>query len=331
VSFGNDILSRTPRGGHYKGVSQLQFLPIAAKRNAAIRQAIAAVTKAAIGAGTPLASIGYLTAWGKGVAIICAALQGAGEVKEIKHRVVMDEAEVLLATRVVSLCLEPITDPWRSLATGLELLADLYRARGDVAVVAKLSKASANAAKGQMGGNAKAPKALKLVLDTVPGRLSGDPRADWLTVRRLLESADSEELRRAGQSVLYLMTLNRGRRIADALAEVWQRRGGYFGARILVDSVVTEDQILGADGDLVGINVMTIHKSKGKEFDAVIVMHLGNLSPLSSSSEPFPHPKARRLLRVAVTRARRHALLLTDRFDPSPLLAGHKLKSPYSV
>ena len=56
---------------------------------------------------------------------------------------------------------------------------------------------------------------------------------------------------------------------------------------------------------------MTMHKCKGKEFDGVI-LHLGNsMSPLSPDNEPAPHLKSRRLLRVAITRAR-HQVLMFD-------------------
>ena len=71
---------------------------------------------------------------------------------------------------------------------------------------------------------------------------------------------------------------------------------------------------------------MTVHKSKGKEFDGVIILHLGkNMSPLSPDYESAPNMKSRRLLRVEVTRAKQHILMLTDVYNPSPLLRGHNL------
>ena len=70
---------------------------------------------------------------------------------------------------------------------------------------------------------------------------------------------------------------------------------------------------------------MTIHKSKGKEFDAVIVFDDPNSSPLLFCQEDPPHPRCRKLLRVGITRARHHVLMLTDLFRPSDLLSGHQL------
>ncbi|MYF86064.1 MAG: ATP-dependent helicase, partial [Rhodospirillaceae bacterium] len=104
------------------------------------------------------------------------------------------------------------------------------------------------------------------------------------------------------------------------------RSGRNEGARGLIESAITEDQIIGSDGGLSGTNVMTIHKSKGKEFDGVIILHLGNnISPLSPDYEQAPHTKSRRLLRVGITRAKHHVLMLTDAYSPSPLLKGHGL------
>ena len=71
---------------------------------------------------------------------------------------------------------------------------------------------------------------------------------------------------------------------------------------------------------------MTMHKSKGKEFDAVILLHLGHNSPFAPDSDKSPNlMKSRRLLRVAITRARHAVVLLTDAQMPSPLLYGHRL------
>jgi DNA helicase-2/ATP-dependent DNA helicase PcrA len=131
VRFGNDVLANTPRGSAYIGVSQLQFRPLAAERDKAIRCAVGILRRKIEDAtGAPPESIGFLTNWGKGVTTIARALQGDDGVAEITHRVVMDEAEVLLGTRVIALCLEPAQDRWSALATGLDLISVFFIALG---------------------------------------------------------------------------------------------------------------------------------------------------------------------------------------------------------
>ena len=70
---------------------------------------------------------------------------------------------------------------------------------------------------------------------------------------------------------------------------------------------------------------MTAHKSKGKEFDAVVIFDDSNSCPLIYCHEPAPYRRSRKLARVAITRARHHALILTDASRPSALLDGHRL------
>jgi DNA helicase-2/ATP-dependent DNA helicase PcrA len=327
VQFGNDILDATPRGSPYRGVSRRMLTPAVAERDKTIRSAVGILYRAIEkDTGRAPNSVGYLTNWGKGVAIIARALQGDGTVREIPHRVVVDEAEVLLATRVVALCLEPVTDIWSTLTCGLKLTAEVYRGQGNIGKVTTLTNAADAAAKGNLVRRAKCPSGLMSILQDLRSTpLTGEPGADWLRIRRSFEASGVGELQRIAQQVVYLMAFNRGRRIADALAETWVRRGGYVGARAIIEAAISEDQIVGSDGALDGINVMTMHKSKGKEFDGVILLHLGRLSPFSPDAEIAPHQKSRRLLRVGITRARRHTLLVTDAFSPSPLLVGHQL------
>lgn len=332
VAFANDILAGTPRGAPYKGVSHLAYRAQAEQRDAKIRGAVGMLFKSILAAtGKAPRSVGYLTNWGKGVVTIARALQGGEGAKEIRHRVVMDEADVLLATRVVALLLEPVRDTRSTLGTALELMSDFYRGRRgktNVDKALRLAKSAADARAGNVKGNAKCPKILQaLVEDLAKKPHVGNPAVDWLSIRKRLEASDVEELRQIAQSVMYLMGFNRGRRISDALAEVWQRKGCYEAARALIEAAVTEDLIIGGDTDLVGINVMTMHKSKGKEFDGVILLHVGRISPFSMDSETPPHIKSRRLLRVGITRAKKHVLLLTDAYTPSPLLGGHALGS----
>jgi DNA helicase-2/ATP-dependent DNA helicase PcrA len=76
---------------------------------------------------------------------------------------------------------------------------------------------------------------------------------------------------------------------------------------------------------------MTIHRSKGKQFDGVIILREGRMGAkgLSSSfvwrGDQFPHLRSRKILRVAVTRAKKHVLFLNPVYPTCPILSVHKL------
>jgi DNA helicase-2/ATP-dependent DNA helicase PcrA len=65
---------------------------------------------------------------------------------------------------------------------------------------------------------------------------------------------------------------------------------------------------------------MNIHKSKGKEFDAVVIVegiYKGRF--FDERREPAPYWSSRRLLRVAITRAR-HGVIIVRPKDSLPLV-----------
>lgn len=154
---------------------------------------------------------------------------------------------------------------------------------------------------------------------------SGEPKRDWIEARRILREAGANPLENIAKDAEQLVAFQRGQRIASSFADVWQTHGSYHNARVVLDAALAEDQLLSGGNDLHGIHVMTVHKSKGKEFDAVIIFDDPNSSPLIFCPEGAPYLRCRRLIRVGITRARHHVLMLTDMYKPSDLLNGHRL------
>jgi len=223
---------------------------------------------------------------------------------------------------VVAACLEPAVDPRMRLATVLISMGDYFKARqtktGD-AVAERLERYAAEASKGKPS-RGRSAKELKRILDDLgTSPLSGNPQKDWIRVRSAFEQSDAEELRDIASHVVYLMAFKRGRLIGDSLAQNWPGVG-YAGARRVVEDAVAQDTLSSGTEDFSGLHAMTMHKSKGKEFDAVIVLHLGNISTFEMSAEPPKDKRGRRLLRVAVTRARHHVYLLIDDYQSTCLL-----------
>jgi DNA helicase II / ATP-dependent DNA helicase PcrA len=327
VDFGNDILTNKPRGAKYEGVQHLRLPPQAPLRDKSIRQALGILTRnIKRRTGKPAESVAILTSRNRGVMTITRALQGGDNGRrEISHRVLLDEADVMLATRVVAYLLEPVIDVWASLSRSLLLLAEVFKAKGNTQKAEQLARYVGGAGRREVSKSAKAPKALKYILDSFQqSGHTGDPRYDWEIVRRKLEESGVSELIQISSLVDTVLAFGRGRRIVDTLAAEWLRTRSYARAGQIVEGAMVEDQLVGAE-KLVGLNVMTMHKSKGKEFDGVLILHLGNISPLIGDSEAEPYTRSRKLLRVAITRARHEVLLLTDAANECPVLNGHLL------
>lgn len=124
VTFANDVLLNTPRGSAYSGVSRINY------RDRAIRQSIGiAIQRAKEAANGDIESIAVLATWGRGVNIISRALTGDGT-NLIPHQVMIDEASVLLSSRIVAFMMEPRRPEAAELldlADGLDLAATVFR------------------------------------------------------------------------------------------------------------------------------------------------------------------------------------------------------------
>jgi DNA helicase-2/ATP-dependent DNA helicase PcrA len=331
LQFGNDILLGTPRGAPYMGVSRLGLPRKVKDRDRWIRQSVGLISRKILDStGSRPESVAFLASWSKGVTVISRALRGTSPEQEIVHQVHFDETEVYLASRIIAFCMEPKKHEAEreDLATLLDLLAAVFRARGSATALKEGDKIANWAKLARDGGAPQYPvvKQVTAILHRlVSYRFSGDPRQDWLFVRNLFRSVKAKVLRGVVNEVEYLMAFSRGRRISAGLLASWQKDGCYSDARGALDSALAEDQLISGITDLRGLNVMTIHRAKGKEFDGVIIFNEANISPLASVHEVAPYPKSRRLLRVGITRAKHHVLLLCDAISPCPLLSGHNL------
>lgn len=331
--FGNDILTLKPRGTPYKGVSKFVYAPKNPDWKKIVRIALGVIhRRVKKETGTWAKSVAVLTHSGGSAAKISAAL-GAGE-KPVRHRLHFDESEAMLSARFAAFLLEPRNagNVPADVATALDLLADVKKAAG----LAKAKERQAWAAALRSGKTPRAGlvKALSVLVGQMDGSsFSGSPGKDWLVVKKALRDGGQDELREVARHLDYLVAFNRGKRISANLAAEWSRNGRYVNARSALDSALAQDQILDGAEDHDGLQIMTIHKSKGKQFDAVIVLREGRydqdtggfVSSFVWWGDAHPHARSRKILRVAVTRAKSHVLILDPAFPACPLLAGHNL------
>jgi DNA helicase-2/ATP-dependent DNA helicase PcrA len=151
--------------------------------------------------------------------------------------------------------------------------------------------------------------------------LSGDPAADWLIVRDMFSEFGVDVFGQIVDDAKYLRLLHKGAVLRARLGELWRQERSYLGASDAVQNALLQEHFSAATKVWRGVNVMTIHKSKGKEFTEVIVYegtHSGKIVwPNATDREK---QQALLALRVAVTRATHRATIMTPAGDVCPFL-----------
>ena len=141
--------------------------------------------------------------------------------------------------------------------------------------------------------------------------LSGVPREDWIKVAQLLIASNVNIIKEAIQDATYLRLLKKGSLLSSKLGEIWKGTGSYEGATSVVHDALVQEHFSSALKRWKGVNVMTIHKAKGKEFDEVVIYEGFYNGRIVFSEADKDVAQARLKLRVAVTRARLRTTILT--------------------
>lgn len=182
-----------------------------------------------------------------------------------------------------------------------------------------------------LSGQKICAKLLKLQTEICKQNLSGDPARDWVKIREILENSGDARLGDASKSTRFLRLLERNTDLRSLLTNDWQAHGSYENAfKLVSDAFVQEHFSLGKKPET-GLVVMNIHKSKGKEFDEVIIFdgfnnynrQSGEIYPSEFSRISFNNAindDTKQNFRVAVTRARSKTTILTPQFLPCALL-----------
>jgi DNA helicase-2/ATP-dependent DNA helicase PcrA len=151
------------------------------------------------------------------------------------------------------------------------------------------------------------PQTLEDALAALPA-LMGDPIKDWKFVRSAFEA--HTDLKAIFQDVRMVRLFRASDALATALATRWMDRATYEGAARIIRKVLEQEKLGGLERDPKGVSIMTMHKSKGKEFDGVVLVEGIYSSPFLLGHEAPDFAPSRRLLRVGITRARSFAILI---------------------
>lgn len=227
----------------------------------------------------------------------------------VDHRVVWDAELAAAAGAVVASIMEwPDSDAELSVTMTLKAIANYYELKNATspsqAATANVRKFKAAAHKVREGSTPRIEAGKALLAAAEQGlEFKGDPIEDWLTARGLVQKISHlEELYRQSRLVRLFRATDA---IGGGLADLWLAKGNYEGATQLVSRILEHERLIAADQEPSGCMLMSMHKSKGKEFDGVVIVE-GVYTGLffDPGRERPPFERSRRLLRVAITRAR---------------------------
>lgn len=339
LAFGNDILTGKARGSAYKGISTLHYRPEKPPPNwnHLLRRALYELFKAirAQNHKSP-DTIAILVSSNRSALKMSNALHtlGTNVGKRVRHKLLFDEAESLLSARFAAFLLEPkkLDQLESHVATSMEMIAAARRASGRGRTeVAKLLEQASKIRNGKIV-NINITLALRALISSLSlSDFTGDPVQDWLAIKNALHAANQDELSHVARQLDFLVAFQRGHRISTALSDEWLRDGAYTNARAALDQALMQEQILDGVEAPAGLMVMNFHKAKGKQFDGVIIVREARRtgSGVESSflwrGDKPPYPKSRRVLRVGITRAKMHALIVDPLWPTCPILMNHKL------
>ena len=267
-----------------------------------------------------------------------------GKFPPIAHSTVVDTDGVALAAEVLAVALEPASSERD--ASFIDCLCRFFRGKhggtptqGDLRTANSIERGYAKyAAQTEHGRKPSTTSIVARVLhelqesDATPR--TGNPERDWLAIRRMFGREDADQrLRVVAEEVKYLHLLARGGELRHNLGETWRQFGNYCGALDAVRTALQQAHFASQARAECGVIVMNMHKSKGKEFDEVIIFEgwpnyvkgrlVANPDRIIRGNQIGEGTgQARQNLRVSITRAKTCTTILTPQRDPCVLLSG---------
>lgn len=152
--------------------------------------------------------------------------------------------------------------------------------------------------------------------------LTGNPLEDWIIcLKSFTGIVTHKKLVSLQEDARYVRLLHKGSLLRESLSTSWRANRSYKGAEALYQNAIQQENFSSTIKPLSGVYVMTLHKSKGKQFDEVFIFEgyrqgriVGNPNDQSRVAQ------SRLTLRVGVTRAQKRTTILTPNSNRCELL-----------
>lgn len=327
IKFGNDLLLSLNKGQIYTDVAVIKYAFNKNEPNKMLKISIfngIKRLKTSIGVGW---SIAILVRSKKMMLTVSAYLSSVTSLPAINHEVAIDPNGPSLAGIVIAALMEPAEDRTnRFFETSTNIINHIKGRSGDKMSSTSLQFTNAieNYLKtGKLTGKnrLKFIDELSLIIEKRETIIFvGIPEIDWLSIRSLFQNCENTYLKTVYEDAKYLRLLNKGAILSERLTDKWRNSQTYAGAKVTIQDALLQEHFIATQSSYKGIHIMTLHKSKGKEFDEVFIWEDYYNPIVRRDANEKELIESRYLLRVGVTRAREKTTLLTVASQPCILL-----------
>jgi DNA helicase-2/ATP-dependent DNA helicase PcrA len=341
--FGNDILTGKFRQDEYQGIDYEAFESNPNQAYASLVGQVLQARKRLIDSGRRDWSLAILVPTKRMTRFVSDVLREPfGKVPPITHVAAVDMEGPILAAEIIAFLLEQRGHA-ACFDEFVELLCSYFHGRGGAAPTkgdlddagrfrTALAKWNECLAAGKPTPGNSVLKSTFAVHQAVAAlELTGDPDADWVAVRAILEAGVCTRLGDVGKEVRNVRLLERGTQLRQGLVQDWRDFGGYRNALAITRQSFVQEHFATAHKPESGVVVMNMHKAKGKQFDEVIIFEgwpkrvrreiVANPDRIVSGNVlDGAMTQARQNFRVSVTRAKMRTTIMTPRDDVCVLL-----------
>ena len=320
VQFGNDMLTGANRGRGYADVTVKPYVPRKGQLHKDFKFAVLAAI-ARLNRGGRDWSLSILVPSKSFMAEVSAYLSSdLDNLPRISHEVAFDQEAAALSAAAIAALLEGGDTAEIITHRLLKNLCAHLRGRKGEKPPSKPHLELVLALEQSFGGQPlrRAPHkrvvaaAQLIAVQRLDLQLTGAPQVDWIAARELLNASTEQVFNQIAIDGRYVRLLGRGSLLRSRLNEMWRTAEGYSGAEDLVRDALLQDHFQAVTKDWKGLHLMTMHKSKGKEFTEVILYEgLMKGRYVQTGATPDRLRQARLAMRVAVTRAMKKATILT--------------------
>jgi len=232
----------------------------------------------------------------------------------IRHDIILDENKILYVQRFLCTLLD--SDPKTSLACISELLSvlsDLHYAcdtKTNTNSAQKLIKWKQQIDRGSVSSRATICKILSDLVGNMSNINDGNFAENISQIGNMIRKQNNQYLKPVVDLCDHAVFSLKDIKISKKAGELFTEQQNYSGLKDLIQTSMLQKKIIGIHPLNSNVVIMTMHKSKGKEYDGVIIFDGPHHDTIMLKNDGKEFTRTRTLVRVAMTRARHYVTVL---------------------